>query len=113
MLIAGLPKQIADHCHKNKQAMIDSVKYLRFVPNKRVLKKGLGGDIYFEIDGTLYWPYRSKEEGHDPSAGEPFGVSMANDPTMKDDREAKYVFTGFGPWGTLLGVWINGECEEF
>ena len=113
MLIAGLRKPIADHCHKNKQAMIDSVKDLRFVPNKRVLMKGLNGGIYFEIDGTLYWPYRSKAEGHDPSAGEPFGVSMTNDPRInQDDREAKWEFTGFGPWERLIGIWINGDCEE-
>jgi hypothetical protein len=113
-LIAGLPKQIADHCHKNKQAMIDSVKDLRFVPSKRVLMNTLnGGYKVIEIDGTLYWPYRSKAEGHDPSAGEPFGVTMDNDPTIHDDREAKYEFLAFGPWENLLGFTINGDCEEF
>jgi hypothetical protein len=113
-LIAGLPKQIADHCHKNKQAMIDSVKDLRFVPNKRVLMNTVnGGYKVIEIDGTLYWPYRSKAEGHDPSAGEPFGVTMTNDPTVNDDREAKYEFLAAGPWENLLGFTIRVDCEEF
>jgi hypothetical protein len=92
--------------------MIDSVKDLRFVPNKRLLVNTLnGGYKVIEIDGTLYWPYRSKAEGHDPTAGEPFGVTMANDPTMNDDHEAKYEFLA-GPGCSDSRLRSIARCSE-
>jgi hypothetical protein len=112
-LITNLPKYISTYCHKDKAAMLNSVSSIRYKVKKREVSNTVDGYPLIQITGTLYWSYKSKESGEDPSAGEELTVIMTKNSHINQNHTDKWDFLAMGPWSYMLMFEQDRNCEGF
>lgn len=100
--IKNLPPYISEHCKGNKQVLLDSLKSIKYKIRSNQLINDFKTEQIVRIYGTLYWPFRDKALGIDPSTGSRLVVDMTNKDAADPDRTIKWDFLAFGPYSEVL-----------
>ena len=116
-LIKELPPYISEHCKGNKQALLDSVPSIKYKLRTNELVNDFHTYQVVRSYGTLYWAFKDKALGVDPSIGSRQVVMMSNEGAADPDRTIKWAFLGFGPYSEMLTFTqdkhIGVTCDGF
>jgi hypothetical protein len=111
-----LPPYINQHCKGDKQALLDSLKSIKYQLRTTELVNDFHTFQVVRSYGNLYWGLYDKAAGVDPSVGSRLVVIMTNEGAADPDRTIKWKFNGFGPYSDLLEAFspakhVGVTCE--